>query len=1253
MRHALEDTLVAGAQAVRRTWAPHFDRIANQAATQVLPAVLEKYNGGPEALHEWHVTNARRTENRVCVAALTRRGRRELFVKVASGPSVALQLFREAFVLMNLQLEIPTGGGLLPRLIAVGEVGAKRYIAMQALEGWNAEQLARTSLMRERGLILAASAIGDIHNATAGCTRIDADLVAAWSESALESVYTPLIRSTSLEPRLNRVRERLARGLEGRSLRVGHVHGDFWLGNVLITPDAARVTGIVDWEAGAPKQLQLTDVLHLLLCSRAATQGGQLGDVVRGLLDGDPWLPHEWHVLEQSAPELLFDRELHTAALLLAWLRHASENFSQAGGYANNRTWMRRNVLQVLGALHDARATRSTSPISLAAPNKSNGHLRAADRVTAKARQALHALDSQRRNAGPSLPNIASLTKKLNGHRGAAVQAAAALRQVDRSAAGSTRRIRLSFPSNRPMFDGLRVHLRATVRPSLPSIPLLTRKLSGCPSAAVRAAAAVRQGGRSLAGSTRRARPFLPSGLPLLEGVRAHLCMTVRAAAAGTSRLSTTPLHFGEMARRSLIEKVMAARRLCLPTVQAHAVPLASMALVALAIGAWLISLPRVDARAMTDAGLISVLPPSFFAALVLLATGFALALRRADVWRPLLLVHVVVLALILYGTPALVEEVPRFAVTWRHVGIADYVARRHSVNPNIDAYFNWPAFFGLLAFVDAGAGLKNALGFAAWAPLALNLLYLGPLLLIFRRTFMDRRLVWLAVWFFYLANWVGQDYLSPQGLSYFLYLVLLAVLLRWFVNWSPRPYSSHTLSIAGRASGAWIAATAVGRLAWARFDRLFAAATGAGVPRVTRPAWRGRPSSRGRTNGTTLRAAQTRLAPWCAAHVPGRLLAQPRPIVQEPASMPSQLSRLQASARPGKRTALAAIAMVLLATLVPMHQLTPFAALAAVSALVGFGLCRLRGLPLLGVVLITTWMFFMANGFLAGHFGSLAGDVGNVEGAVGASVATRVSGSSGHFAVVLVRLLLTGSWWLLAIAGAARARRARQTILPYAVLALAPFPLLALQSYGGEILLRIYLFSAPFAALFVAALFQGRINNAPTGSSATRWRDLTLVGLLSVALATGVLVARYGNERMDAFTKNEVNAVSTIYDKAPPGSLIVAGSSNMPWKFRAYEDYRLIRLTATKQWARLDESPHSLLALVQALKTMTDQASGDEEAYVILTASQQAEIDLLGEGPRDAIPRLRAALTSSPAFTQILANRDAAVFVRRRRTAL
>src|SRR5215469_4462074 len=106
---------------------------------------------------------------------------------------------------------------------------------------------------------------------------------------------------------------------------------------------------------------------------------------------------------------------------------------------------------------------------------------------------------------------------------------------------------------------------------------------------------------------------------------------------------------------------------------------------------------------------------------------------------------------------------------------------RTGTVAPDLDAYFNWPGFFALAAFVTQVAGYHTILSYAAWAPVFFNLIYLGPLYIIFTTATTDKRLVWLALWFFYLTNWIGQDYFSPQGFNFFLYLVIIAILLKYF----------------------------------------------------------------------------------------------------------------------------------------------------------------------------------------------------------------------------------------------------------------------------------------------------------------------------------------------------------------------------------------------------------------------------------------------------------------------------------------
>jgi GT2 family glycosyltransferase len=210
---------------------------------------------------------------------------------------------------------------------------------------------------------------------------------------------------------------------------------------------------------------------------------------------------------------------------------------------------------------------------------------------------------------------------------------------------------------------------------------------------------------------------------------------------------------------------------------------------VAGALGLWAVALARIDVRAMSDLGLVSVLPRAYFAAIALLTVSFCLALRNARVPQPVLALHAAAYILVIHATPSILYGTLRYAWAWKHVGIVDYIERHGSVDPNISflaAYHNWPGFFALAAMFTKAAGLHSPLTVAQWAPPFFNLLFLAPLVVIFRALTNDYRRVWLAVWIFFSANWVGQDYFSPQAFSYFLYLALLAICLVWF-----RPSSS------------------------------------------------------------------------------------------------------------------------------------------------------------------------------------------------------------------------------------------------------------------------------------------------------------------------------------------------------------------------------------------------------------------------------------------------------------------------------
>ncbi len=570
----------------------------------------------------------------------------------------------------------------------------------------------------------------------------------------------------------------------------------------------------------------------------------------------------------------------------------------------------------------------------------------------------------------------------------------------------------------------------------------------------------------------------------------------------------------------------------------------------------WAISLPSIDVLQMNDLGLVSVLPASVFVACILLIASFSLTLHQGRLSLPILLLHLIGLIFMLYGTTTIVEDSPRFAVSWRHVGVTEHITRTGNVDPHIDAYFNWPVFFIASAFVTDLAGFQSALSFTPWASVYFNLLYFGPLMMLLSTLSTDKRVVWLGVWFFYLTNWIGQDYFAPQALNYFLYLVILAVLVTWFKAVGIQP----------------------------QLERIF--------PKRTR----------------AFRLIERVLY----------LVYGPPAISDEPKQKSS----------PAQRMGLLAIVITLFVVAVPSHQLTPFAILASVTGLIVLGRCTPRGLPIIMALVIVTWMSFMTTAYLSGHFTKLTQDIGQVNNIVDANVAGRLKGSAEHLFIVYLRLFMTLVFWVLALIGGLRRFRKGYKDLTPAVIATAPFILMVMQPYGGEMLLRAYLFSLPAMAFFAAVLV------FPTLSTTTSWRTTAAIGLVSSALLVGFLFARYGNERMDHFTAQEVEAVNYLYQIAEPNSILAAAWGNLPWKFQDYEEHKYRTV--------MDE------LLASDVNTVADMLRNRKypNAYLILTRSQKAYAELFRGLPPGQWESFEKNLLDSPEFRLIFANEEAKIFI-------
>lgn len=575
--------------------------------------------------------------------------------------------------------------------------------------------------------------------------------------------------------------------------------------------------------------------------------------------------------------------------------------------------------------------------------------------------------------------------------------------------------------------------------------------------------------------------------------------------------------------------------------------------------------------------GLISAMPLSAFAAILIMIVAFFVTVSQSSDRKFLLLFQIAVITFALHGAGAIVADAPRFPTAYVHAGFVDYISRTGESSILMDARMGWPGFFALFSFVTKTAGITDLTPILMWTPLLSNLLYLLPFVLILRQVVATTRARWFAALLFILVQWIGQDYFSPQGFTFALYLAFVAILLRWF----------------GR------------------------------VEERTKP-------------------------------IPAKGIR--RLLAKLDAMTPGELANTGMWRADKLLMLMLLIALFVAAT--ASHQITPFMMLGVVTAFLIFKRTSLTwAMPFFFGMMVLAWISYQTVGFWSNNIDTIFGGLGRLLDNLQRGTGDRISGSDPIHALVLkTRLGICAA--VLGLAAVGLLRRLRRGVFDRAALILLGVPALAmgLQSYGGEMPLRVYMFALPGACLLAAYAFfpnmpadsadvreetvPVRKRNVRFNPEVTKKVSLVLAACMAVVFAGSFLVARYGNEKFERVTPSEVAAMRYVYAHDKPSARVLyivpkegpESTPILPWGERDYE-------RTIYEQVMVHKDPKDVSTVVAKLK------ASPRNTFLVVTAAQAAYLELNEGFPKDWANRFRGTLDASKDVRKVFSGEDAAVY--------
>jgi len=369
--------------------------------------------------------------------------------------------------------------------------------------------------------------------------------------------------------------------------------------------------------------------------------------------------------------------------------------------------------------------------------------------------------------------------------------------------------------------------------------------------------------------------------------------------------------------------------------------------------------------------------------------------------------------------------------------------------------------------------------------------------------------------------------------------------------------------------------------------------------------------------------------APGAAPSWPARLHRRLFGIL-EPGERPSR------PAGTGQQAFLLALLIALFTVTTVSHPLTPLIMIGACAALVVVRRCTLTGLPVLLAVILAGWVSYEGVAYWSGHLSGLVGGLGSLGLNVTSSVGGRLAGSTPtHLLALHARVGLAAV--IIGLAALGALRRRRRGISDRVLLALLAMPLLLVmvESYGGEIALRIYMFMLPAACPLAACLFFPDPRSGRPG-----WRALLALAACALVLPTGFFLARYGNEAFEQTPPGELAAMNWIYAHDAEGSRVLWLSNapqidvtpEMPWDYADQDKVVYIPTLAPTDPGQVD-------GIISALR------SAGPGSYLIVPQTEVAALEQTASYEPAWGQRFDAAMSAAPGVRVAYSTSSAVVY--------